>query len=208
MEYVKGRTLNPSSKNWDHERRSCTCSYRNKRLTIGFRIAKALEYLHEKKLVHRDVKPANIFLSSATWDSIPSIVKLGDFGVTKWGDFLANAASGSLTVTLQQGFGTLKYMSPEQAVRPKDVNVRSDMFSLGITLYELFTGQILQSPHHVFEIMSARTSRDRTVAKLYSLGVKCPYDCAALFELILDMFWQARRSPLVHHSSRETPVLA
>jgi serine/threonine protein kinase len=188
MEYVKGRTLESLIKKLGSRRTEVVPIVTKQTLTIAHRIAKALEYLHEKKLVHRDVKPANVFLSSITWDSVPSIVKLGDFGVTKWGDFLANAASGSLTVTLQQGLGTLKYMSPEQAVRPKDVNVRSDMFSLGITLYELFTGQILQSPHHVFEIMSARTSRDSTIAKLYSLGVKCPYECAALFELILDMF--------------------
>ncbi len=188
MEYVKGRTLESLIKKLSDQGTSGTPIVTKQTLTIAFRIAKALEYLHEKKVVHRDVKPANVFLSSATPESIPSVVKLGDFGVTKWGDFLANAASGTLTVTLQQGLGTLKYMSPEQAVRPKDVTVRSDIFSLGITLYELFTGKILQSPHHVFEIMSARTSRDGIVAKLLSLGVKCPYDEVGVFELVLDMF--------------------
>jgi serine/threonine protein kinase len=188
MEYVKGRTLESLIKKMYKEGPIKTTVVTKQTLTIAYRVAKALEYLHERKVVHRDVKPANIFLSSATPDSVPSMVKLGDFGVTKWGDFLANAASGSLTVTLQQGLGTLKYMSPEQAVRPKDVNVRSDMFSLGITLFELFTGQILQSPHHVFEIMSARTSRDGIMAKLLSLGVKCPYEDVGIFELVLDMF--------------------
>jgi serine/threonine-protein kinase len=157
-------------------------------LDIASRIARSLQYLHSRKIVHRDVKPANIFLSSAAPNRRPSVVKLGDFGVTKWGEFLALAASGTLTATSQQGLGTLKYMSPEQALRPKDVTVRSDIFSLGITLFELFTGQILPSPHHVFNIMRARTSRGSITGKLQQVDVRCPYQEEPLFELVLDMF--------------------
>jgi serine/threonine protein kinase len=194
MEYVKGRTLESLIKKIGASSIPGQTHITKQTLTIANCVAKALQYLHDRKVVHRDVKPANIFLSSATPDSIPSMVKLGDFGVTKWGDFLATAASGTLTVTRQQGLGTLKYMSPEQAVRPKDVNVRSDIFSLGITLYELFTGQILPSPHHVFEIMSARTSRDGIMGKLISVGLKCPYEHVAVFEMVLDMFLTAPKS--------------
>jgi len=50
-------------------------------------------------------------------------------------------------------------MSPEQAMAPREVTVRSDIYSFGITLFELFTGQILASPHHVFEILNARLER-------------------------------------------------
>jgi serine/threonine protein kinase len=119
---------------------------------------------------------------------VPTFVKLGDFGVTKWGDFRASAVSGTLTVTKQEGLGTLKYMSPEQAVRPKDVTVRSDIFSLGITLFELFTGRILESPHHVFEIMMARNSRDSVMGKMISLGLRPSYAELDVFKLVLDMF--------------------
>jgi serine/threonine protein kinase len=196
MEYIRGCTLESLIKNlasttslptyFDPALR--TTHLTKQTLSIASGVANALRYLHDRKVVHRDVKPANIFIAPATPGSLPSFVKLGDFGVTKWGDFLATAASGTLTVTMQQGLGTLKYMSPEQAVRPKNVSVRSDIFSLGITLFELFTGRILPSPHHVFEIMTARTSRDSVIGKLLKLGVKASYNDAALFELVLDMF--------------------
>jgi len=194
MEYVGGHTLESLIKRMAASKQQGTAQMTKQTLFIASRISAALSYLHERRVIHRDVKPANVFLSASTLGNTPSVVKLGDFGVTKWGDFLATAVSGSLTVTMQQGLGTLKYMSPEQAVRPKDVTVRSDMFSLGITLFELFTGQILQSPHHVFEIMSARASRDGTMGKLLALGVKCPDQYVAIFEVILDMFLTSPKS--------------
>ena len=107
------------------------------------------------------------------------------------GDFLAAAATGMLTATTQQGLGTLKYMSPEQAVRPKEVTVRSDIFSLGITLFELFTGRILASPHHVFEIMSARNMRTTLNGKLSALGlpmISFGGIAESALGLVLDMF--------------------
>jgi serine/threonine protein kinase len=100
------------------------------------------------------------------------------------------------TMTNQQGLGTLKYMSPEQAVRPKDVTVRSDMFSLGITLFELFTARILPSPHHVFEIMNVRNMRISITGKLYQLGITRPgAGHEDVFEPILEMFLAAASRP-------------
>ena len=187
MEYVSGRTLESLISNLE-QRDNTNATINGTTLSIACRVADALRYLHERKIVHRDVKPANIFLSSTRIDTAPSIVKIGDFGVTKWGDFLAAAATGSLTLTFHQGLGTLKYMSPEQSINPKEVTVRSDMFSFGITLFELFSGQILPSPHHIFQVMTARQSRSTTIAKLHSLGVPCSYDEAMVFDLVLDMF--------------------
>ena len=185
MEYIQGKTLESLIKKLARPDQP----YLNQqKLYIAIQITKALKYLHEHKITHRDVKPANVFISSNQISIIPNIVKLDDFGVTKWGDFIASVTSGTLTALNQQGLGTLKYMSPEQAVKPKEVTVRSDMFSLGITLYELFTAKILPSAHHVFEIMNARMSRDSISGKLYSLGLRCSSIEEEIFSIILDMF--------------------
>jgi serine/threonine protein kinase len=188
MEIVKGRTLEGLIR---HEAgrpadpKPKLFALTPERLSIAVDVAEALKYLHQKKLVHRDVKPANIFLPSVA-KGLPR-PKLGDFGIMKWGDFQASVSSGTLTMTSQQGLGTLKYMSPEQAIAPKDVTVRSDIYSLGITLFELFTGQILPSPHHVFEILNARLSRGTTASRYISMGYHISPGDERIAELILDM---------------------
>jgi serine/threonine protein kinase len=115
----------------------------------------------------------------------------------KWGDFQASISTGTLTVTSQQGLGTLKYMSPEQAISPKEVTVRSDLYSLGITLFELFTGQILPSPHHVFEILNARLSRGTTASRYLAMGYHISDHDSAIAELVLDMHLRPSGRPSI-----------
>jgi serine/threonine-protein kinase len=195
MEHVRGRTVERLIRRLSAQGDG-QIHITRQTLSIAARLTRALLHLHERKIVHRDVKPANIFVSATAPGLVPSELKLGDFGVTKWGDFLAATTTGTLTMSHQQGLGTLKYMSPEQAVRPKEVTVRSDMFSLGITLFELFSGQLLPSPHHVFEIMTARNMRGSVAGKLYQLGLRrvSPGE-EAVFEKILDMFLNAAGRP-------------
>jgi serine/threonine-protein kinase len=193
MEFVRGATLESLIR---HLSEGDAVHITSQTLSIAAKVSQALLYFHERKIIHRDVKPANIYLSTGKPGFVPDEVKLGDFGVTKWGDFLASVTTGTLTMSSQQGLGTLKYMSPEQALKPKDITVRSDMFSLGITLYELFSGSILASPHHVFEIMTARNMRASISGKLISLRLPrmTPFD-EAIFETVLELFGPASHRP-------------
>ncbi len=97
-------------------------------------------------------------------------------------------STGILTATNQKGLGTLKYMSPEQAIAPKSVAAPSDTYSLGITLFELFSAQILGSPHHVYRIMDVRLSKGTTFSRFVSLGYDLDREDEGIAALLLDMF--------------------
>jgi serine/threonine-protein kinase len=92
----------------------------------------AVGYVHEQKLVHRDIKPSNFMLDKS------GRVKLMDFGIAKNTD--ADAAEYTQTGTGMQ-MGTPMYMSPEQITETKSVNAQSDIYSLGVVLWQMVTGQ-------------------------------------------------------------------
>jgi serine/threonine-protein kinase len=97
-------------------------------LDAGAQVADALDYAHERQVIHRDVKPSNII-----YDRETGMIKVTDFGIACLTD-----ASRTRTGTV---LGTPSYMSPEQAAGKK-LDGRSDLFSLGVTLYQLLTGRL------------------------------------------------------------------
>ncbi len=107
------------------------------RLELFMQVCQATQHAHQKGIIHRDLKPSNILVSGQDGVPVPKII---DFGIAK-------ATHGKLTdqtffTAFEQFIGTPAYMSPEQAeAKPMDVDTRSDIYSLGVLLYELLTGQ-------------------------------------------------------------------
>jgi predicted Ser/Thr protein kinase len=105
----------------------------NEALRIVPQICDALQFAHDEGVVHRDIKPENILVDKR------GRVKIADFGLAKLVG--ASALESGLTGTMQV-MGTLYYMAPEQMERPKEVDHRADIYSLGVVFYELLTGQL------------------------------------------------------------------
>ncbi len=122
-------------------------------IMIGLQVAAALEYAHSRGMIHRDIKPGNIMIKRN------GEVKLMDFGIARTRGTDSLTQPGTLV-------GTPSYMSPEQAIG-QPLDVRSDIFSLGVVLYEMFTGakpfQDEETSSIVAKILDGRYLQPRSI---------------------------------------------
>ncbi|HWQ45945.1 MAG TPA: serine/threonine-protein kinase, partial [Longilinea sp.] len=122
MKYVEGETLKARLQ---REHSSLAIIF-----PILEKIGEALTYAHSRGVIHRDIKPSNVLLAS------DGLVYLADFGLAK----IALNTSSSLTA--DQMIGTPQYISPEQALAKNDLDFRTDIYSLGILIYEIAVGRV------------------------------------------------------------------
>ncbi len=139
MQYVGGGTLREQLRN----KRPLTPS---RAIHYAIQMARALHHAHQRGIVHRDVKPQNMLVSSTDSNHL----LLSDFGIAKIyqggedsaiAEMPTSASNDSSLTNVDQIIGTADYMSPEQA-RGKPVDARTDVYALGVVLYQMLTGEV------------------------------------------------------------------
>ncbi len=150
MEFIDGITLRNNKQNLSEKRI----------LDIGVQVAEGLAAAHEKGIVHRDIKPENIMIRK------DGIVQIMDFGLAK----LRETSEVSRLTKAGTTMGTMGYMSPEQ-VQGLDVDHRTDIFSLGVVLYEMFTGESPFKGIHETAIMYEIVNVDPSPISLIKEGI-------------------------------------
>ncbi len=145
MEFLPGRDLDAIMRDQSPLPVSWSCE-------VIRQTALGLQYAHEQGLVHRDIKPHNILVTPEP-DFLTPRARILDFGLAH-----IAAESTSLRDVTQTGavLGTADYISPEQAMSAKHADIRSDIFGLGVTLFQLITGELPFPGNNVMEKLMAR----------------------------------------------------
>jgi serine/threonine protein kinase/WD40 repeat protein len=169
MEYIQGVTLTRYCRDHGLGLR--------RRLELFVQVCRGVQHAHQKGVIHRDLKPGNILVTEVEGEPVPKII---DFGVAKaTGQHLAER---TFFTQLGRVIGTPEYMSPEQAdIGHQDVDTRSDVFSLGVILYELLTGvlpidreDLLRAGYDRIATLVREVVPPRPSTRLTSLDAKPP----------------------------------
>jgi serine/threonine protein kinase/Tfp pilus assembly protein PilF len=151
MEWVKGVRITDYC---DQARLST-----NDRLKLFVQVCQAIQHAHQKGIIHRDIKPSNVLVTLQDGVAVPKVI---DFGIAK-------ATSGqpltdkTLFTAFEQFIGTPAYMSPEQAeLTGLDIDTRSDIYALGVLLYELLTGH---TPFETKELLAKGIDEVRRIIR-------------------------------------------
>jgi serine/threonine protein kinase len=148
MEYVKGVSITEHC-----DRHKLTIE---QRLKLFLQVCQAVQHAHQKGIIHRDIKPSNIQVAIQGEQVVPKVI---DFGVAK--ALSQPLTERTLVTELGQFVGTPEYMSPEQAeMTGQDIDTQSDIYSLGVLLYELLTGVL------PFEAEALRTGGIEHIRKI------------------------------------------
>ena len=181
-EYIQGETL--------HIRLEQTPLDLKTTLDIAIQVASALNAAHKAGIIHRDIKPENVMIRP------DGLVKILDFGIAQLSAKRTEALDEEAATALkQQGtspgmiIGTANYMSPEQA-RGKDVSAQSDIFSFGIVLYEMVTGQRAFKGENALDVIGAILHKEPT--QLNQLSPDVPHELERIINKTLRKDPEAR----------------
>jgi serine/threonine protein kinase len=162
MEYVRGNTLEAVINNFG------AIAY-ERAVPLFCQALEGINHAHKQGIVHRDIKPANVMVMES------NAVKVMDFGIAR--------VLGSARMTRQGNVvGTVEYMSPEQ-IRGEDTDARSDIYSLGILLYEMLTGRVPFNSTSEYEIMKLQIEEAPPPPTLFSAHLPLPIEQAIMRSL-------------------------